>query len=1071
VQERGPRFLVVSGARYLPIDIKRLPILHRRLSLSLENVTVAEALAAISAQSGLPIAYSEDLVSVRGRVRLHAADIPVAAALTAALLEASVDVVFTPDGRAGLVRRVPSEADLRPVGTISGVVTDIDTEAPLSGASIIITETKAGATTDVEGRYRIANVAPGSYHVTVRRVGYAPLSRLIVVAGESTVSADFALSRVASVLDQLVVWATGEGRAKEEGNARTIITSESFKNVPAADPQQVLTGQVPGLTLLSNSGQPGAGGTILLRGINSISTDNSPIIYIDGVRMFNDLGLTSFTGRQGYLPMNDIGANDIDRIEVVKGAAATTLYGTQASGGVIQIFTKRGQPGRSQWALATATGFHSMGTVAPDNNPTGLFMNRCRGADVVDVFGTPIVDPTCPEGGSWFEKGWISRIDLAVGGGTSGGTTYYVAGNYSDENGVIQGAGHTQGGIRANFSFAPSKKWALTFNSSYTRRFTTWVPDGDNGNALFQNVALGAFGRFGGGTAGQCAGVSAPSVCVLNDRALMVDSHTAADHFTTSLTATIQQSSAIDHRITAGYDYNVIASEDRVPFGFPTIPLGSLSDVGRSRARLSLEYAGTWRAKLGSRLTSALSVGAQAFREDGGFRWLTASNFAGPVDDPTLTSGGIFSVTRDSSASVINGGLFVQDVIGFEDRLFVTGGLRIDGSTAFGENYGLQPYPKIGVSYVLSNSSWWPKWWPTMRVRGAYGESGKAPRSFDKLATWTGVPADSGISGLIPGSVGDANLGPERTGELEGGIDAGWLDDRIMLEVTTFRARTTDALVPVSPVPSLGFISSQLRNVGTIEAKGTEIHVTADVLRMSWLEWSIRGNLSFIDTKAIDVGGGRIFAFQSGIEAGMAVPTYFGSKVTNPDAIADPIIATNQPIGRAYPNRLLGLGTTLQLGRRVTVEAQGDGQFGGYLISSTAQLSALRGVWPACYPVQRKLIAFGNGDQSALTDVTALQRAQCSLSPSVSNIGFWTLPSDFFRLRTVSVTYRLPFRWARDAAITVAGRNLGLWTKFKGVDPEVQDLADPWGSRGLGRREYYNLPPSRTFLVSVRVAY
>jgi iron complex outermembrane receptor protein len=121
--------------------------------------------------------------------------------------------------------------------------------------------------------------------------------------------------------------------------------------------------------------------------------------------------------------------------------------------------------------------------------------------------------------------------------------------------------------------------------------------------------------------------------------------------------------------------------------------------------------------------------------------------------------------------------------------------------------------------------------------------------------------------------------------------------------------------------------------------------------------------------------------------------------------------------------------------------------------------------------VQKKLIAFAGGNASALSDVTALQRAQCALSASVSNASYWTLPSDFFRLRSVALTYQLPLVRSQDASITIAGRNLALWTKYKGVDPEVSDLADPWGSRGLGRREYYNLPPSRTFLATVRVAF
>ncbi len=165
----------------------------------------------------------------------------------------------------------------------------------------------------------------------------------------------------------------------------------------------MLTGRVPGVTVLGNSGQAGGGGTIRLRGVNSISQGNSPIIYVDGVRMSGAHTPTSVGGRQDVSPLNDIDMTDVDRVEVVKGPAATTLYGTEASGGVIQIFTKRGHSGAAQATLDVSAGFNNMGHIGVASDTTGMFVNKCSGVLAIGD-GTKFQDLTCPASGSWLQQ-------------------------------------------------------------------------------------------------------------------------------------------------------------------------------------------------------------------------------------------------------------------------------------------------------------------------------------------------------------------------------------------------------------------------------------------------------------------------------------------------------------------------------------------------------------------------------------------------------------------------------------------------------------------------------------------
>jgi TonB-dependent SusC/RagA subfamily outer membrane receptor len=268
--------------------------------------------------------------------------------------------------------------------------------------------------------------------------------------------------------------------------------------------------------VLSNSGQPGAGGTIRLRGNNSISQGNNPIIYVDGVRIYSGRTTTVPNARQTTYPLNDIAAEDIERVEIVKGAAATTLYGTEASGGVIQIFTKRGREGAPLWNVEMVAGRNDLETIGPEGDNTGLFVKKCRGPELVALnvsttsssFGEDVVfeDPTCPASGSWLRNGLIQRYSASVRGG-GGNLRYFLSGNFQEEEGAIQAGENKDGGFRGNFSFFPSPKLEITVNSAFTKRNLTWVPDGNLANGFLLNVGRGPNNNFKGGGCSAAADV------------------------------------------------------------------------------------------------------------------------------------------------------------------------------------------------------------------------------------------------------------------------------------------------------------------------------------------------------------------------------------------------------------------------------------------------------------------------------------------------------------------------------------------------------------------------------------
>ena len=261
--------------------------------------------------------------------------------------------------------------------------------------------------------------------------------------------------------------------------------------------------------------------------------------------------------------------------------------------------------------------------------------------------------------------------------------------------------------------------------------------------------------------------------------------------------------------------------------------------------------------------------------------------------------------------------------------------VRTDQNSAFGENFGLQTYPKVGVSYVLSEYSFWPTgWWDTFKLRGAIGDAGKAPGAFDKVRTYEPVSGgdpvtgDENEPGFSPANIGNAELGPERTREIELGFDAGFFRGRLGFEATAFRARTTDALIPVVYPASQGFLSARIENVGTLENKGLELSLTGSLLQTKLIEWRARVHATYLRSKAIDMDQGRdnvdnevYTGLNSWIREGQAFPVYIGRRVTNPNESANPIIEDDAILGNVNPSRLLSLGSTVNVGKSLTLDA------------------------------------------------------------------------------------------------------------------------------------------------------
>ncbi|MEK9500019.1 SusC/RagA family TonB-linked outer membrane protein [Gemmatimonadota bacterium DH-20] len=974
-------------------------------------------------------------------------------------------------------------------GQVTGQVTAAATMQPLTGAQVFVSGLRLGALTNEQGRYVILNVPAGTHTVRVDIIGYTSLEETVTVTAGGTTTTNFSLEQTAVALEEIVVTGTAaEVRAREVGNALDAVTSRDIENLPVTNPENIIGGRIPGVTVVPPGGQPGTGGTIRIRGQNTASQAPEPLVYIDGVRVYNQPVSLGTASRAAVTALQDINAEDIERVEVIKGASATTLYGTEAAGGVIQIFTKRGVAGSPIWNAELGVGLARMGKVGSDADPTDIF-TRCGDPDL--LFGLSqssssrgervfFEDPTCPSSGRWFEDGMSNSVSLSVRGGSET-VSYFVSSNYSDADGTLPTQNSKDGGFRANMDFRPIDDLSIALNTAYTRRNSRFVEDGNNANGFLLNVGRGTNGNFKGGKGEDCVGVDV--LCVSNGYLFDSENTAVSDRYTTGLVLQYEPIDGFSNRFAVGWDYLSVTSEEWEPFGHLRNPGGYYSSSGQAREKLSLDYAGSLRNGFGESIVSTFSWGGQIFRDRARYKFVSTQDFAGP-GKPTLTSGGGSTGVSDSQVATTTAGFFLQEVLGFNDQFFVTGGLRVDGNSAFGDDFGLQFYPKVSTSYIVSDHEFWPSdWFDTFKLRAAIGESGKAPGAFDKLRTWSPVTGDEGSAGFTPNDIGNNEVGPERTREFEVGFDASFLRGRFGIEATYYNTRTSDALVPVAYPPSLGFLASRTENVGEIKGSGTEFQLTASLLQTESFEWRVQGNFGFNTNEAVDLAGQELSVDNlAGIREGDPVPSYYGNKIMNPDAFEDPDVESDQLYGAVNPTRVIGLNSTLSLGQSLTVDVLFEHQGGHYLPNYTGYQNGRRGAWYPCYEIQDKIFAAAAGDPGALDDVTALERGKCATNAFGGyNSAFWIESADFWKWRSLAVTYQLPSdlvaSFASRASVTFAGTNLLTWTDYSGADPEVEDFYDRSeggiydGLTDYGRREYYNIPAPRSFLLSLRVTF
>ncbi|MEX1187151.1 MAG: SusC/RagA family TonB-linked outer membrane protein [Gemmatimonadaceae bacterium] len=991
-------------------------------------------------------------------------------------------------------------------GVIAGVVLGAGGQ-PLPGAQVRVAGTDLGATTDASGRFRIVGLSGSAATVEVRRLGYRMESREVPV-GETNLR--FSLTEQSVALDVVVVTGTAGGQSKRElGNAVTTINASDAKEIAAINSvQNLLSGRAPGVVVQSATGNVGAGARIRIRGASSMSLSNEPLIYIDGVRVANQpasgFSNQSF-GSSSISRINDINPDDIESVEIIKGPAAATLYGTEASNGVIQIITKKGTTGAPRWTLATRLGTNYL------RNPEGRWpvnyasVPRPGGpAGARDTISIDIIDLENARGTPVFRNGPLREFDLGASGG-SGIFTYYAGAGLEDSEGIEPTSTVKRYSGRLNVAVVPNAKFNMAVNFGYMNGDIHLPCEAGCGGRTLTTIWANAANNV------PINGQPNPRRGFNSGLPEQYDAYVqiwqAVNRFTGGIQLNHEPFSWLKHRLSAGTDRTTEddnwlqpRTEDsltRVIFGGN----GYRAVQNRQLNYYTLDYSASGKFAVRPTIKSTTSFGAQYYRNTSNFQYSEGSVF------PTvgLTALSATTVNRSTSGDGEQDatlGFFLQEQLGFNDRLFVTAAVRADDNSAFGQNFDRVYYPKYSAAWVLSEEPFWR--WPivnALKLRAAYGESGKQPITFSALQTYTSATGPGDVATVTPQFLGNADLGPERSKEIEMGFDLGALDDRLGIEFSWYRKNTLEAILNRQIAPSLGLPNTQPFNAGKIRNWGTELMLRGTPILRDAFSWDVTFGISTNDSEVEDLGTPEailelrrasgtpdfvVGGFAIKHQVGYPIGAYFEQKVVS---------AALLPNGQADRANVLcddGKGGTMICAGPDLIYGNGDDAPDVFLGKS---LPGTEGAFSSTMTLWKRFRVYGLIDfKRDFLKLDGNMRSRCAifgrcrenfyplefdpktiagLQSNGQLIDYYINNSSYAKLREVSFSYTLPVinsRFARfnRAVVTLAGRNLATWTDYPGLEPEAMFLG---GSRGgnFGQFEQTTNPQLTTWVLGVNL--
>jgi len=980
----------------------------------------------------------------------------------------------------GLVLASPVVAQQRVIG--GKVATQ--TGDPIVGVNVSAAGTALQTLTKSDGHY-VISVPAGAVTLVFRRIGY---KRKEVAVPADQLTADVTMEEDVFNLEAVVV--TGQQTGIERRNAATattVVTGADVTGVPAPAVDRALQGKVPGAVISQNSGAPGGGTQIQIRGSSTVVGSNTPLVVVDGVIM-SDASISSglFTvtasgnpqstrndGEAQDDPVNrltDLNPNDVESIEVLRGAAATSIYGSKGVNGVIVVKTNRGQAGKTHATVTQRLGMSELlrgfGT-RPFDLPTAYatFLDPTSTSADTAKINSYLVNGSLPTYDHLQEiageKPLSYETQLDVSGGTDN-ARYFVSGGVKGDGGIIANTGAQRQNLRVNLDETFNSKLSLQLSTAFNRTTTQRGFTNNDNNGASVTYAIAYIPGFVpiepvNGVYPQ-PGISYLGSNPLQNIALGKNDETATRFIGGgSLTWQLMQDVRQNLKIigSAGMDFftqqnKVVAPPELYFEASQSLP--GVSTLGQANsqylnANLNLVHTFTPSSQ-NFRATTSLGVQWEDRQLD-----RSRATGRGLLPGQENPNQGASQSTFEELTHERTGAFYAQEEwLGLNEHLLLTAGVRGEKSSANGDVNKLYYYPKALASYqfpnVLGQDSW-------LKLRAAYGETGNQPQFGQKFTTLTGGTTIGGVIGTTVGATsGDPNIKPERTSEVETGVDANFWHGRASVEVTVYRRTTSDVLIPVTPAPSTGY-TLQFINGGQFRNEGLEIGAGLTPIHTPSFDLLFRTTFTSLRNKvlSLDLPGGATGFRPGNAGYGLAYGEFYvqvGQPITQ-------IIGTDDKgniiqLGQVNPNFRWSFSLEPTWGR-FSASVLFDWQDGGVAQNQTLSLYDCNNLAPD-----------GN---------TAAGAARNNACINTGDARPFVQSTSFGKLREVSLGYELPAQWAgwfgaHNARVNLTGRNLLIITNYSGYDPEVSNYGSQSITRNIDLGPY---PPSRQFFFSIQAGF
>jgi TonB-linked SusC/RagA family outer membrane protein len=1000
---------------------------------------------------------------------------------------------------------------------ISGKVSNQKDNSGIEGISIVIKGTRNGATSDNIGGFSLKLNNNNAVTLVASGVGFKT-QELNVDPSKMATGLNIVLTEQYSKLDEVVVTGTSAGTTKRQlGSYISSVNAEDLSKGATGNVLAALQGKTAGAQIIQNSGDPAGGISVRLRGISSVLSSSEPLYIVDGVIINNATNRVTntssnydggnFVGSIGQNRMVDINPADIERIEVLNGAAAAATYGSRANAGVIQIFTKRGKSGAAKVSFSTTYMNSNLRKKLDVNNSPVKFGGPTDGPgaltqDILTPAATNTTSVTRYDYQDYiFRNASGTDNTVSVSGGNDK-TKYYFGGSYFYNQGIIQNTDFQRFSFRSNIDQVINKWLSMNLGLNYTNSSANEKPDGQSFFSPTNSVTIiGNFHdiwtRDANGNikaVGERGRVN--PVSVIEDIKQRQTTNRLIGSFGMKMKAakglTFDYLMGIDNYAQNGTTYIPPFAYNASPGFFgggPTLDptQNGYSSVGTNNFfQINHDLTGNYTVDITKDFNSTTQVGFSQQYEKSNYALIQGRGFAPFIETVNGASTPLPGVDDRSEISI--SGVYIQQNFKLKNQFFLTGAVRRDASSVFGANQRNQIYSKASASYVISSTEFWnelaiAKAFDLVKVRLAYGESGNLTGigAYSRFNTYSSN-SFLGRSALNSSStLANENVKPERQSEIEYGLDLGMLNNRIGLTVNVYNKKVTDLLINRQLAPTNGF-ASLLDNFGALENRGYEVMLTLVPVQNKDLKWEMTTIYNRNRNKATKIGQAlTLFSTNSGTPIGIVegqpigifYGTYFarnadGTFIVNAANIPQTARGTQTSVLNPTEN-LNNAGSVL---RRVIGDPNPD--YTASLVNEVsykkwnfrAQLDAVQGVdvFNADFRTRQGV---GNGKEAEKEQRGILPRGYIN---GIYAIEEWRVDDgSFVKLRELSVSYNVgKLKFINNLSINFSGRNLISWDNYKGYDPEVNSGGQSTLLRGI---DFGATPIPRTFSFGIKADF